>query len=112
LPAGAKPVSRSIQYDDLYRVTIRAARTTSPPTSRCRHRVVSQSYEYDWLGSLTKSSDDLNAFWDRGMGPMRNDGGATPYRWQDAGDAANPAWSGTGWADTGGPQLATTKPAT
>jgi RHS repeat-associated protein len=126
-PAGAKPVSRAIGYDNLYRVTsvnyaygTTADTWVSPfdpelsgmddprrPDDFPSHltpatRPTEQTYEYDWLGSLTSSSDDQNAFWDRGMGPMRNDdANGRPYRWQDAGDSADPTWDGTGWADTG-----------
>jgi RHS repeat-associated protein len=126
-PAGAKPVSRQIQYDNLYRVTRvdYAYGSTSdtwvspfdpelsglddprrpddfPSHLTLPTRVAWQTYKYDWLGSVTDSSDDLNAFWDRGVGPMRNDEvGGRPYRWLDAGDSANASWSGTGSADTG-----------
>lgn len=125
-PDGAKPVSRHIAYDNLYRVRqvtydystpstndtwvspFEPERTgsTDPrrPTDFPAHlllptRVNQQTYEYDWLGSLTNATDDLNAFWDRGLGPIRNNSDGRPYRWEDAGDYANPSWNGTGWAD-------------
>jgi RHS repeat-associated protein len=122
-PAGAKPVSRTIGYDDLYRVTsVSYAYGGGPdtwgspfaaemsglddprrPDDFPAHltlptRVTEQTYEYDWLGSLTKSADDLNAFWDRGMGPMRNGVSNRPYQWKDAGTLADPEWDGSGSA--------------
>ena len=109
-PAGAQPVTRTIQYDDLYRV-INVAYSypggtdpwTSPfyaedngvdpdprrgqpsPHVQFNNRVLSQSFQYDWLGNTTSSDDDAHGFYDRSLGTMTN-GTATagPYQLQAA----------------------------
>jgi RHS repeat-associated protein len=124
-PAGAKPVTRQIEYDNLYRATrvdyvyedgsdgwvsphaaeLSGLSDPRRPSDVPAHlvlpeRVKRQTYIYDWLGSLTKSEDDRNAFWDRGMGPMRtHETAGMPYRFRDAGDRAVASWPGEGWAD-------------
>jgi RHS repeat-associated protein len=124
-PAGAKPVSRAMTYDDLYRVTqvnytypTASDTFTSPFASEqaglseprqssnfARHlvlasRVKQQTYKYDWLGSLTNADDDLHAMWDRGVGPVANFASTgMPYRWKNAGDSALSTWVGAGAAD-------------
>lgn len=124
-PAGAKPVTRNIQYDDLYRVTqvdyayagggdtfaspfaAERAGLSSPrqsgnfPTHLLpTQRVKQQTYKYDWLGSLTTADDDVHAMWDRGVGPMTNySSTGMPYRWKNAGDLAVPTWPGSGTAE-------------
>lgn len=92
-PASAKPVTRTFEYDDLYRLT----RTTfsyagssvdawlspytaedtdktrqpqpSPQVSFSR-RPARQDYRYDWLGSFSQTTDDQNGFWDRSLGSV------------------------------------------
>ncbi len=107
-PAGAKPVTRKAQYDDLYRLTkidyqysggddtwtdpfynedqgqypdSRQARP-SPHVSFDK-RVLSQTYQYDWLGNITQSGDDARGFYDRSLGTQTHDG-AKPYQLQSA----------------------------
>ncbi|MGC4087105.1 MAG: toxin TcdB middle/N-terminal domain-containing protein [Polyangiaceae bacterium] len=124
-PAGAKPVSRSIIYDDLYRVTQVSytysggpdtytspfafeegggthPRQSSNPARRLvlPYRVASQSYSYDWLGSITKADDDAHAMWDRGVGSVTSfAANGRPYQWKSAGHSADPNWAGTGSAE-------------
>ena len=95
-PAGAKPVSRSMQYDDLYRLSrIDYHQTggedawTDPyaaevldndrpqPSPRADFsaggkRVQWQSYAYDWLGNTLSTDDDQHAFYDRSLGTVTN----------------------------------------
>ncbi len=89
-PASAQPVTRNFEYDDLYRLTRTnyeyPAGTTdtwkSPflaedqnanllqaiPQVSQTTRPTEQRYQYDWLGNITQSTDDQNAFWDRSTG--------------------------------------------
>jgi RHS repeat-associated protein len=99
-PAGAKPVSRTVTYDDLYRVTgvsyaystgsmsvvddtavsplaAELAGTTNPRQSRnvptqllFAQRIRAQTLEYDWLGNLTNADDNTHTTWERGVGPV------------------------------------------
>jgi RHS repeat-associated protein len=96
-PAGAKPVSRSIQYDDLSRVTRVdyqyaagddtwtdpfAAEDTGASTDPRRakpsphvsfeKRSLSQSFAYDWLGNTVATGDDASGFYDRSLGDITN----------------------------------------
>jgi RHS repeat-associated protein len=96
-PAGAQPVSRKMQYDDLYRLT-RIDYTystgddawTSPfaaeeggdasdprrakPSPRVAFdkRARWQTHAYDWLGNTQSSSDDALGFYDRSLGAITN----------------------------------------
>ena len=88
-PATAKPVTRNFEYDDLYRLTRTvyqyggatdslevAVRRRKPervgraaePARLVRTRPTEQKYQYDWLGNITQSTDDQQAFWDRSTG--------------------------------------------
>lgn len=124
-PAGAKPVSRTVKYDDVYRATqvdyaytgggdafvspfaAERAGVTDPRQSNNfpthllpAQRVKQQTYKYDWLGSLTTADDDVHAMWDRGVGPMTTYASTgMPYRWKNAGDLAQPTWVGSGTAE-------------
>lgn len=124
-PAGAKPVTRNVGYDDLNRVTqvdyvyAGGADTFVSPFAAERsglsdprqssnfpthllpaQRVVQQTYKYDWLGSLTSADDDQHAMWDRGVGPVSNYASTSmPYRWKAAGDLALSSWAGSGTAE-------------
>lgn len=124
-PSGAKPVSRSIIYDDLYRVTqvsyayaggsdtytspyaFEEAGNTHPrqTSNFARHlalpsRVLSQTYAYDWLGSITRADDDAHAMWDRGVGSVTSFAASgRPYQWKSAGRSADPNWPGNGSAN-------------
>src|SRR6266545_5842436 len=104
-PAGAKPVTQKIQYDDLYRVTqvdhqyaggddawtspfaaenageIDPRRTAPSPHVSFDKRVLRQTFQYDWLGNTSKTTDDANGFYDRSLGAITNDvGGGKPYQ--------------------------------
>jgi YD repeat-containing protein len=80
-PDGAKPVSRKMEYDDLYRVTkvdytyaqgadpwtdpfkaetLDPSRTQPSPHVTFEKRVQQQSFTYDWLGNTTHTGDDAN----------------------------------------------------
>lgn len=124
-PAGAKPVSVTAEYDDLYRLkqlsyaypggsdsfvspfAAEAAGSSDPrqssnypPHLLPSQRVTQQTYSYDWLGSITNADDDQHAMWDRGVGPVSNHAATgKPYRWKSAGDLANPSWAGSGTAE-------------
>ena len=101
-PAGAKPVSRTMVYDDLYRLTKldyayekgddtwvspfaaeEAAKlsgaATDPRQSQAplgqqsfAHRPLQQTYAYDWLGNTTATDDDAHGFFDRSLGTISN----------------------------------------
>jgi len=109
-PAGAKPVTRTMQYDDLYRlvqINYRYASGTDPWTSpfaaedqgldpdpqratpsphvSFAARMTSQAFAFDWLGNTTSTGDDAGGFYDRSLGTITN-GAATagPYQLQSA----------------------------
>jgi RHS repeat-associated protein len=103
-PAGAKPVSRKMQYDDLYRLTrvdyqypggsdifvspysAEINGQTDPRRPRpAGHKLLGtrpswQSFSYDWLGNTTSTEDDLHAFYDRSLGTISNDASGKPYQ--------------------------------
>jgi RHS repeat-associated protein len=109
-PAGAKPVTRKITYDDLYRVTKvdyvypgASDSWTSPfdaednalssdprraqpsPHVSFSNRVVQQSFQYDWLGNTSHTDDDAHGFYDRSLGAITNGTAALgPYRLESA----------------------------
>ncbi|MGH7439148.1 MAG: toxin TcdB middle/N-terminal domain-containing protein [Polyangiaceae bacterium] len=109
-PVGAQPVSRKIQYDDLYRA-IRLDYVypngtdpwTSPfaaedsgfapdprvalpsPHVKFTNRVLRQSFQYDWLGNMTSTDDDVHGFYDRSLGTVTNGTAmAGPYQIKSA----------------------------
>ncbi|MBX3185001.1 MAG: RHS repeat-associated core domain-containing protein, partial [Polyangiaceae bacterium] len=94
-PAGAKPVTRQMQYDDLYRLTRQdigytavdgqpadqddawidpheglpdPRRAEAAPRQSFPERARYQTWAYDWLGNLTDSGDDADGFYDRSLG--------------------------------------------
>lgn len=98
-PAGAKPVTKKIQYDDLYRATridysyssgdddwtspfadeianggeaTEGRRAPPSPHVSFDKRVLQQTFEYDWLGNTAKSGDDARGFYDRSLGDIEN----------------------------------------
>jgi RHS repeat-associated protein len=96
-PVGAKPVTRKMQYDSLYRLSRMdyqysagddvwadpyRAETEDPsrpqPSPRADFaggkRVQWQSFRYDWLGNTEVTDDDAQAFYDRSLGEVTNDG--------------------------------------
>ncbi len=117
-PPGAQPVTRKMQYDDLYRLTRidyqyasgddtwvspfaaengpdptqhDPRRATPSPHLSFAKRVLSQSFQYDWLGNTTKTDDDAKGFYDRSLGTITNGtAGAGPYQLQTASGGAAP----------------------
>jgi RHS repeat-associated protein len=117
-PAGAKPVSRKIQYDDLYRVTRTdyqiaggadtwtnpfdaedsgqaseqdARRGKPSPHLGFAKRPLWQTYQYDWLGNTTQTDDDAKGFYDRSLGAIVNGApAAQPYQLKTASGGAAP----------------------
>ena len=109
-PSGAQPVTRKIQYDDLYRVTNveyqypggvdgwvspfdaedqnknpDPRRATPAPRVKFASRVLSQSFQYDWLGNTKNTDDDAHGFYDCSLGTISNGiAMAGPYRVQAA----------------------------
>jgi RHS repeat-associated protein len=107
-PAGAKPVTQKIQYDDLYRVTridheysagddswlspydaeldgdpAQQDRRRAAPSPHVRfdERVLWQTFDYDWLGNTAGSEDDARGFYDRSLGDVTNASAADkPYQ--------------------------------
>ena len=48
-------------------------------------RTLYQTFEYDWLGNTSRTTDDANGFYDRSLGRMANgDPGDAPYRIETA----------------------------
>ena len=84
--AGAKPVSRTMSYDSLYRLRtvhfdhqgdeqvspLQAEEAASDPRPVPRiasaTRVVDQSFNYDSLGNVTEAHDESSTSFDRGLG--------------------------------------------
>jgi YD repeat-containing protein len=108
-PAGSKPVTRKIKYDDLYRATrvdyqyaggtdayvspyaadlgtLNDPRRTTPmPHATLTGRMLWQTYTYDWLGNQTGSDDDEHSHYERslaGLGRFTNAG--KPYQFVGA----------------------------
>jgi RHS repeat-associated protein len=127
-PAGAKPVSKKIQYDDLYRAsridyqytagddawvsphdadldTVGDARRAKPsPHVQFAKRILWQTYAYDWLGNNAVTEDDASGFYDRSLGDIdngtANDG---PYQLRGAAlDEMDPSNSLTAAYDASG----------
>jgi RHS repeat-associated protein len=88
-PEGAKPVTRKMAYDDLYRLVridyqyaAGADPWTDPydapqdvgamPRRENSHRPMRQTYAYDWLGNTQQTDDDAQAFFDRSLGDITN----------------------------------------
>ena len=99
-PDGAKPVTRKMAYDDLYRLVridyqyadgadpwsdpYAAEQAANPVTEPNRakpmpraefgsgHRPMRQTYAYDWLGNTRQTDDDAQAFFDRSLGEITN----------------------------------------
>jgi RHS repeat-associated protein len=90
-PTGAARMTRTATYDDFYHVvTVTdntggdtyvqpygpefASGTDSPvPATIVTPRVSSQTFNYDWLGNTTQSTDDQQIFYDRSLGTISND---------------------------------------
>ncbi len=112
-PAGAKPVSRRVRYDDLNRVkqvdykyspdddiwvSPYKSEVDPPPNDSgdprrgqpsphvaFDKRILSQSYEYDWLGNTDTTGDDAFGFYDRSLGTIQNGPAvAGPYQLRSA----------------------------
>jgi RHS repeat-associated protein len=107
-PTGAKPVTRKLQYDDLYRLSridyqqvggedawidpyaaevLDNERPQPSPRadfSDGGKRVQWQTYAYDWLGNTTTTDDDQHAFYDRSLGTVTNDEPTNRYQLKEA----------------------------
>ncbi|HWL86721.1 MAG TPA: hypothetical protein VNO21_13015, partial [Polyangiaceae bacterium] len=108
-PDGAKPVTRTMQYDDLYRITRMdytydggsdpwispfaledggghdPRRAAPTPHLSFSKRVLSQTFQYDWLGNTTSTADDSGGFYERSLGTITNGTPtAGPYQLQSA----------------------------
>ena len=105
-PSGAAPVTRTMTYDDLYRVTSVAYQYpsgkdpwTSPfaaensnsalpqpvPQVSFASRTLSESFSYDWLGNITTNDDDAHGFYDRSIGGVvSGTASAGPYQLKSA----------------------------
>jgi RHS repeat-associated protein len=89
-PSGARPISRSMTYDDLYRLTeidyqsgndvqvspfqaeLARGDVSPVPLEQITNRVARQTFNYDFLGNLTGSDDDVHAFYDRSLATVQN----------------------------------------
>jgi RHS repeat-associated protein len=115
-PSGAQPVTRKIEYDDLYRVTRVAyayptgsdtwispfaaedsgidsdpRRAQPGPHVSFDQRVKTQSFQYDWLGNTTQTDDDAHGFYDRSLGAIGNGTALRgPYQLASAHGAGGP----------------------
>jgi RHS repeat-associated protein len=116
-PVGARPVSRKIDYDDLYRATrvqyVYAAGSDgwqspyaadlktmaaggTPKVQPSPHvafdkRVVEEKFAYDWRGNVTRSDDDASGFYDRSLGAQQHGTAqAGPYQLQSASNRDRP----------------------
>ena len=111
-PAGAKPVTKKVEYDDLYRVAridyqyaagddtwvspfapensnqpdLQDGRRADPsPHVNFDKRLLWQTYAYDWLGNTSETEDDARGFYDRSLGTITNDPPASkPYQLKSA----------------------------
>jgi RHS repeat-associated protein len=115
-PDSAKPVTRSFEYDDLYRLTRSVyeypsgadawkspheaeneGRSDGPkpsPHVSFEQRIREQRYQYDHLGNLTKTSDDAEGFYDRSLGLQQHGAaGAGPHQLVTASNRASAAGS-------------------
>ncbi len=118
-PAGAKPVTRKIEYDDLYRVsrveyhhtggadswvspfdhenTVAATGGTLDPRLAMPSphvafdkRIQWESFQYDWLGNTVTTGDDAKGFYDRSLGTITNGTvNAGPYQLKAASNVAS-----------------------
>ncbi len=114
-PAGAKPVTRKMQYDDLNRLSRvdysystgddawvdpfaledggegDPRRAKPSPHLSFAKRPLWQTYAYDWLGNTTHTDDDAGGFYDRSIGAIVNGSpAAQPYQLKGASGGAAP----------------------
>jgi RHS repeat-associated protein len=114
-PAGAQPVSRTMQYDDLNRVRqvtysypngadawvspfdaedkgINAdpRRANPSPHGTFANRILRESFQFDWLGNTVATDDDAHGFYDRSLGTISN-GLATAGPYQLTGASSLPS---------------------
>ncbi|MCB9610148.1 MAG: hypothetical protein H6716_26410 [Polyangiaceae bacterium] len=109
-PGGAQPVTQKVTYDDLYRATRvdyqhpegrdtwtspfdhenagdndDTRRSKPAPHVAFDTRAEWQTYEFDWLGNITKSEDDGHGFYDRSLGEQQHGSvGTQPYQLRSA----------------------------
>jgi RHS repeat-associated protein len=101
-PAGAQPATKTITYDDLYRVTSVQYEYpggtdpwTSPFAAEDRNtsleqpiphvgfatRTLRETFAYDWIGNTIATDDDSHGFYDRSLGTITNGGSqGAPYQ--------------------------------
>src|SRR5690606_14812039 len=106
-PDGAKPVTKKVQYDDLYRATrvdyqyvggddewtspfeyentggSDPRRAAPAPHVEFDKRILRQTFRYDWLGNNEVTDDDAHGFYDRSLGTIIN-GADKPYQLESA----------------------------
>jgi RHS repeat-associated protein len=109
-PTGHKPVDRSYEYDDLYRLTRVSyehsggstpwvspyARENSnssleqpSPHVAFAARSTEETFKYDWLGNISESTDDSDGFFDRSSGTREHgDAEAGPHQLRSASNRA------------------------
>jgi RHS repeat-associated protein len=110
-PEGARPVTRKMKYDDLYRLSqvdyeyaggsdawvdpfaaegdgttpIDPRRSKPSPHVSFDRRVQRQNFTYDWLGNTSTGDDDAHGFYDRSLGTITNGtANAGPYQLKSA----------------------------
>jgi RHS repeat-associated protein len=110
-PDGAKPVNRTVEYDDLYRVkhvqysysaggdawtspfapelaqmaTGQTPKSTPSPHVSFDQRIKDESFTYDWKGNLVSGQDDAHGFYDRSLGTQQHGAAdAGPYQLRSA----------------------------
>jgi RHS repeat-associated protein len=91
-PAGAKPVSRTLEYDSFNRLSsvlseygpngdiqvlpfaaeVANGDKSPVPASIFPKRIQSQSFTWDWKGNMSASDDDTHRLWDRSLGQIVN----------------------------------------
>jgi len=119
-PRARKPITRKLQYDDLYRLTQidyaypggtdawkdPFAAEDAPPESRPPNdprrakpsphvsfagRPLQHTFAYDWLGNTSKTGDDVRGFYDRSLGTIKNGTAAGgPYQLRSATNRGGP----------------------
>src|SRR5690606_27273768 len=109
-PDGAKPVTKKIQYDDLYRATrvdyqyttgddewhspfeyendggSDPRRANPAPHQSFDKRILRQTFRYDWLGNTDVTDDEAHGFYDRSLGTITNSA-SKPYQLESAAQA-------------------------
>lgn len=110
-PAGAKPVSRTLHYDDLDRLTAIeyahaggsdaavafAAAGDRPSVGALVDRVNAQTFAFDWLDNTVATTDDASLVYDRSLGTITNGTAARgPHQLTAAGGLISAAYDAAG----------------